>query len=141
MIIEYDSDDLDASSLCAWKEARGDGNAAMRANIHIQVNRVAAPDFPKTLHDVIYQKNAFTSMTVTSDPEFNLIPQSGNEAFLYCESIVESVLRGTDPDITNGARYYDNPKYVTSSWYQRKIIADPSNHPQVATIGRQNFYA
>jgi spore germination cell wall hydrolase CwlJ-like protein len=37
----YDQDDLSKAILCVWKEARGDGLAAMNAVAHVIFNRAA----------------------------------------------------------------------------------------------------
>jgi len=141
MKINCDQDDVNSVALCAWKEARGDGQDAMRAVMHVIANRVGVPGFAQTVHDVVYGKNQFTSMSVPTDPEFNLQPQAGDPQFAFCMSVAASVLNGSDPDLTNGARWYDNPKTATSGWFARVIVDDPASHPMVATIGQQQFFA
>jgi N-acetylmuramoyl-L-alanine amidase len=64
----FDQDDLQNAILCVWKEARGDGYEAMDAVAHVIFNRVGAPGFPNSLHDVIYGKNQFSSMSISTDP-------------------------------------------------------------------------
>jgi hypothetical protein len=44
---DYDQDDLNNAILCVWKEARGDGHAAMNAVAHVIFNRIGAPGFCK----------------------------------------------------------------------------------------------
>lgn len=136
--MQYDQNDLESLALVAWREARGDGTDAMRAVMHVIVNRVKAEGFPKNLHDVIYQKNAFSSMTVPSDPEFNLQPAEGDVQFAICKSFAPDVLDGMDFDLTCGAVFYANEKTMTSGWYKRNII-DSGKHPVVAVIGKQTF--
>lgn len=136
--MEYDQNDLESLSLVAWKEARGDGADAMRAVMHVIVNRVKAEGFPKNLHDVIYQKNAFSSMTVPSDREFNLQPAEDDTQFAYCKTVAPDVLDGIDFDLTCGAVFYANEKTMTSGWYKRNVI-DAGKHPVVAVIGKQIF--
>jgi hypothetical protein len=64
----FDQDDLQNAILCVWKEARGDGYEVMDAVAHVIFNRVGAPGFPNSLHDVIYRKNQFSSMSISTDP-------------------------------------------------------------------------
>jgi len=137
----YDADDRHSVALCAWKEARGEGQEGMRAVMHVIVNRAGHPGFAADVHGVVYGKNQFTSMSVPSDPEFNLEPKSDDLQFSYCSGIADSVLSGDDPDPTNGAHYYDNPRTATSGWFSRVIVGQPQLHPLTASIGRQNFYA
>lgn len=139
-MVQYDADDAHSAALCAWKEARGEGANGMRAVLHVIANRVGSPGFAHDVHGVVFGKNQFTSMSVPSDPEFNLQPKDGDAQFAYCSNLVGFVLEGKDVDITGGARYYDNPKTATSGWFTRHIVNDPVNHPQVATIGHQVFY-
>jgi spore germination cell wall hydrolase CwlJ-like protein len=138
--MNYDQNDLHSVALCVWKEARGEGNDGMRAVMHVIVNRVGHPGFAHDLHRVVYGKNQFTSMSVPSDPEFNLQPKDGDIQFAYCQGLIEPVLNGSDSDLTNGAHYYANLKYSTSGWFFNHIVKDTVNHPLTVTIGHQNFY-
>ena len=140
MGITYDTDDLNSLALVAWKEARGEGQEGMQAVMHVIVNRVGHPGFSSTIHNCIYGKNQFTSMSVPSDPEFSLEPGAMDSQYTYCVSIAPSVLGGTDVDVTNNAHYYADLKYTTSGWFFDVIVGNPVNHPQVAVIGRHTFF-
>jgi N-acetylmuramoyl-L-alanine amidase len=143
----YDNEDLANAALCAWKEAREDGSTGMHAVLHCLKNRVGFPGFAKTLHDVIYGKNQFTSMSVPSDPEYDLDPGdpkrvSAEDFILYqaaCD-LAKVVLNTDDADPTGGAHYYENPKTATSGWFQRVIVADTVNHPMTVKILHHTFY-
>ena len=142
--MEYDDHDLHSMALCVWKEARGEGSFGMRAVAHVIANRVGYPGFAKTLHDVIYGRNQFTSMSAPSDPEFNLIPPPGDPQFTYAISLCPQVLGGSDADNTEGAHYYENAATATSGWFGR-VIAGPDGmgtegHAFTAQVGRQRFY-
>lgn len=134
----YDNNDLTSAALCAWKEARGDGSTGMHAVLHCIKNRVGFPGFAKNLHDVIYGKNQFTSMSVPSDPEFNLEPSGPS----YDDALRLSaiVLNTDDDDVTLGAHYYENPSTATSGWFSRVIVGDPVNHPMTVKILHHTFY-
>ena len=138
--MEYEQNDLDNAALCVWKEARGEQQAGMRAVAHVLFNRVGAVGFPHTLHDVVYQKNAFTSMSVSSDPEYSLMPPPNDPPYAYASQIVQAVAAGTDIDSTSHAHYYANLKNVTSGWFLNHIVKDTVLHPQTVVIGRQTFY-
>lgn len=144
-MMEYDQDDLDSMALCLWREARGELSIGMRAVGHVISNRVGAPGFGKTLHDVIYGKNQFSSMSISTDPEFNLQPPPGDQQFAYCKTICPLILSGEDDDLTYGAHYYENAKTATSGWFGR-VIAGPDGlgtegHQLLEQIGKQKFYA
>lgn len=142
--MEYDDHDIYSMALCVWKEARGQFASGMRAVAHVIRNRVGTPGFAKNIHDVIYGKNQFTSMSVPSDPEFNLIPPPGDPQFQWCLALCPQVLGDHDPDPTFGAHYYENPKTATSGWFSRVIAGPDGNgtpeHSLTARIGSQNFF-
>lgn len=142
--MEYDDKDLHSMALCVWKEARGQMSIGMRAVAHVIANRVGAIGFPKTLHDVIYQKNAFSSMSVPSDPEFNLIDPPGDPQMAYSKTICRFVLAREDADPTYGAHFYDNPKTANSPWFTKHIAGPDGNgtegHTFTEQIGSQKFY-
>jgi spore germination cell wall hydrolase CwlJ-like protein len=140
--MNFSADDLDNLCLCAWREARGEGEDGLRAVMHVIVNRAKAWYHARQdpLHDTIYAKNQFTSMSVSSDPEYSLMPLVGDPQYAYCLGIAPDVLAETDPDLTNGARYYANLKYVTSGWFITSIVNCPETHPQTAVVGQQTFY-
>jgi spore germination cell wall hydrolase CwlJ-like protein len=141
----YDQDDLNNAILCVWKEARGDGESAMEAVAHVIFNRVGAPGFASTLHNVIYGKNQFSSMSISTDPEYNLTaPSAGDDEYgpyLLATNIVNRIAAGGESDPTNGALFYANLRESTSGWFFRNIVNDPVKHPLRATIGHQVFYA
>lgn len=138
--MNYTQNDLDSFCLCIWRESRSEGIIGMRAVGHVIVNRVGAIGFPNTLHDVIYQKNAFTSMSVPSDSQFNLRPSSTDIQYDNITSLAPSILNGQDNDLTLGAHYYLNPVSATSGWFFNHIVSDPINHPKTVSIGRHDFY-
>ncbi len=69
---DCDHDDLNNAILCVWKKARGDGYAAINAVAHVISNRIGARGFVSTLYQVIYGKYQFSSMSISTDPEYNL---------------------------------------------------------------------
>ena len=107
--------------------------------------RVGAPGFASTLHEVIYGKNQFSSMSISTDPEYNLgAPQVTDPeypSYQAATNIVNTIAAGTDSDPTNGALYYANLAESTSGWFFRHVVNDPVNHPLRATVGHQVFYA
>lgn len=127
-----------------WREARGEGTEGMRAVAHVICNRVGAVGFAHTLHDVIYGRNQFTSMSVSSDPEFNLAPKPGDPQYAWCVTNLPAVLSGTDLDLTHGSHYYANLAASTSGWFERVIAGQDgkgvTDHPLLALIGRQSFF-
>lgn len=138
----YDDDDLHNLALVGWKEARGEGSQGMQAVMCVCVNRVGASGFPATLHDVIFQKNAFSSMSRPSDPQYNLEPNPDDLSWRDAQQLALATLNESNSDITNGACYYANLATMdVNGWFARNIVANTDDHPQVATIGRHTFFA
>ena len=134
-----DQNDIQSLALCTWKEARGEGLLGMKAVMHVMMNRVGAEGFSHTIHDVIYGKNQFTSMSVPSDPEFNLEPKEDDTQYQYCLTLAPDI--STDVDPTCGAHYYANLDEIqVGGWFQKHILTDAVNHPHLATIGKQDFF-
>ena len=136
----FDSNDLDLFCLCVWKEARGEGLDGMAAVAHVIANRVGFTGFANNLHDVIMGKNQFTSMSVPTDPQYNLMPGPGDPEYTYIRSIALDIALRVALDITFGAHYYADLKFVTSGWFKTVIENDPLNHPHTVKIGRHDFY-
>ena len=133
-----DDNDRQSLALCAWKEARGEGLDGLRAVLHVILNRVAAL-MCATVHEAIYAKNQFTSMSVPSDPQFNLEPVPPDVRWQQAKHMAASI--ENDPDNTNGAKYYANLATMDEGgWFARNIVADTVAHPQVAVIGHHHFY-
>jgi len=138
--VKFDQEDINNLALVTWKEARGEGILGCRAVMHVIVNRVGTPGFARTLHDVIYGKNQFTSMSVSSDAEYTLMPAVDDVIYVACSSLANQVLNGLDPDNTSGAHYYANLKNTTSGWFFNHIVNDHINHPVTAVIGHHTFF-
>lgn len=144
----YFTTDVQNLALVAWKEARGEGIDGCCAVMHVIVNRVGHPGFAATLHDVIYGRNQFTSMSVPSDPEFNLAPNTPESGalndYIYaqCLSVAQSMLGGYLADETKGAHYYANLHEIEQGgWFERNIVSNPEGHPVTAIIGHHTFFA
>lgn len=138
--LDYDDNDLHSAALCAWKEARGEGPQGMRAVLHVLKNRCGHPGFAGTLHEVIYGKNQFTSMSVPSDPEFNLEPPRDADSWLTAQQFADQVFKNDDQDNTFGAHYYANMHNVTSGWFFEHIVKQSHDHPILAQIGKHTFF-
>jgi N-acetylmuramoyl-L-alanine amidase len=130
---QYNNEQLLA--IVAYREARGEGADGMRAVMHVILNRSKA--WNKTVYQVIFAPNQFTSMSLSSDPNYTLIPADTELVWKLAADITD----GDDVDPTFGALYYYNPATATSGWFVRNIVNLPEKHPLTATIGHQYFYA
>lgn len=142
MGLNYTKEDVESMALCAWKEARGEGDDGMRAVLCVIHNRSRKwyGGLNAGVVQVVMARNQFTSMSVPSDPEFHLKPHPGDKQYEFCLAEAQNVLDGFVKDVTNGALYYYNPKTATSGWFVDHIVNDPDEHPMSAKIGKQEFY-
>lgn len=137
----FDQNDVESMALCAWKEARGDGIFACFLVMCVIYNRVGKLGFAHTIHDVIYGKNQFTSMSVPSDSQFNLEPPPGDTMFAACKVDATNILGGANNDPTHGALYYANEDNIDiGGWYDRNIIQKTS-HPVLLKYKHHTFRA
>ena len=119
-------------ALCLWREARGEGFAGMHAVAWVIRNRCYA--WAKSIHDVLFEKNQFTSMTLTTEPD------DGDAQWKEAQQIVTAIVHGLDAsDPTGGALYYANLATATSGWFFDNIVKS-ALHPRTAVIGHHTFF-
>jgi N-acetylmuramoyl-L-alanine amidase len=138
--------DVKLLAKCGWLEGRNAGPISMAAVMHVVLNRIASPDFPKTVSAVINQPNQF-SWTRPDNPEYGLDPTTttGVDLEMWYKALLlaEDVLDGRSADFTGGACYYEAPS-ATSGWFKR-VIAGPDlmgtlEHRFTVEIGGQRYY-
>lgn len=99
-------EDLELLARIINAESRGEPYEGQVAVGAVVLNRVASPDFPNTIREVIYQPNQFTPVT---DGQINLIPGS------LSYQAARDALSGIDPSL--GALFFYNPKKArTIDW-------------------------
>lgn len=121
--------EITLASLCAWREARGEGIDGIRAVLHVIRNRTAGG---QSWSDVICRKWQFSSMTAPGDSQLILWPLSTDPIFDDCLRLAELIYEGGDFDLTNGATHYFNPGVVLPDWAAKM--------KRVAVIGHHDFY-
>lgn len=134
----YTAEDVKLLAKCGYLEVAHEGIGAVYAVMHCVVNRIGAPTFPKTLHDVIFQHNAF-SWTRPDNPEYGKEPPD-DATYKAALEDAEFVLAG-DSDPTRGARYYCNTNTMdVGGWFDRNIVQCPEAHPFIIKLGKHSFY-
>ena len=103
-------------------EARGESFEGKIAVGAVVLNRIDSPHFPKTISDVIFQKNnQVYQFSPVADGSINLEPD---------EASVEAALQalsGKDP--TGGALFFYNPELSTDRWIRTlPVVARIGNH-------------
>lgn len=103
-------------------EARGESFEGQVAVGAVILNRLASPHFPKTIHDVVFQKNKRVyQFSPVGDGSINLEPD---------ERAVRAALQaisGEDP--SNGALFFYNPDISSDKWIRTlPVITRIGNH-------------
>ncbi|MCP3741493.1 cell wall hydrolase [Rossellomorea sp. BNER] len=99
-------------------EARGESYEGQVAVAAVILNRVESSEFPNTISNVIFQKNAFTAV---NDGQYMLEPDTS------AYRAVKDAFLGWDP--TYGSLYYYNPTLVTDHWiFTRQVTNQIGKH-------------
>lgn len=103
-------------------EARGESFEGQVAVGAVILNRLASPHFPKTIHDVVFQKNKRVyQFSPVGDGSINLEPD---------ERAVRAAMQamsGEDP--SNGALFFYNPDISSDKWIRTlPVITRIGNH-------------
>lgn len=114
----YTQAEWDMLAQVVYGEARGESYNGQVAVAAVVLNRIENDDFPDTMYDVIFQKNAFTCV---NDGQYYMQPnRTAYQAAL-------EAMQGNDP--TGGCLYYWNPVTATSKWiWTRSIEMQIGNH-------------
>lgn len=115
--------DLDLMAKLVYAESRGEPFEGKVAVASVVLNRVVSPQFPNSIKEVIFQKNAFSCVQnneIAANPDQN------------CYNAVYEAIRGVDP--TNNALFFYNPQIATCSWMKSTSKTD------VTTIGNHVFF-
>src|SRR5690606_28584101 len=109
---------VDMLAHVVYGEARGESYEGQVAVAAVILNRMESSEFPDTLSNVIFQKNAITAV---NDGQYWLQP----DAAAY--QAVRDAFDGWDP--TGGAVYYYNPYTATDQWiFTRTVIKQIGSH-------------
>jgi N-acetylmuramoyl-L-alanine amidase len=112
-------DEIDLISRLVMGEAMGEPFTGKVAVAAVIINRTLSPSFPDTVPGVVYEIDAFES--VTNGLIWSRSP--GEEEI----RAAEMALNGWDP--TGGALFFWNPSKPVSPWiWSRQIIAQIGNH-------------
>lgn len=101
-------------------ESRGEPFEGKIAVASVILNRLSYPEFPKSIEEVIMQKNAFSCVT---NGKIDVIPDENSY-----NAVLEAI-KGTDP--TGKAVFFYNPRTATSKWMKnisKKSIKKIGNH-------------
>jgi len=113
----------------AWAEARGEDDKGVILVINVIFNRMANPQFPDTIQEVVFAPRQFSPIT--------------NGAFARaepCERIKYLVQRALDgADYSYGATFFRMRQGSAGSWHERaldRVLTHGTHHFYVARGGR-----
>lgn len=112
--------DTNLLARCVNAEARGEPYVGQVAVAAVILNRISDPAFPKTIADIIYQPQAFSSV---DDGQINLPPSAA------AMRAAQEAVNGADP--SGGAVFFFNPAKTKNKFIWSR--------PQIITIGNHIF--
>jgi N-acetylmuramoyl-L-alanine amidase len=121
---EFHARSLDCLARNVYYEARGESLTGQYAVAEVTMNRKAALGYPKTLCEVVYQKDAFSWTAMSLDAP-------GGVSWQRALRVAQDVYYGRRPAELHGVLHY-HATYVQPNWSKEK--------ERVATIGRHVFY-
>lgn len=121
----YSADDLYWLSRIISAESRGEPLEGQLAVGNVVLNRVASPEFPDTIYDVIFDRRYAIQFTPVANGSIYAEPT--DSALLAAKLALEGV------SVSDEILYFLNPDLSTSFWIVH-------NRPFAMTIGTHDFY-
>ena len=122
---DFHARSLDCLARNVYYEARGETAAGQYAVAEVTMNRKASPFYPKTVCEVVYQREAF-SWTDSIDLETPAGP-----AWKRAQKVADEVYYQRQPPTMSGVLHF-HAVYVQPDWSKERR--------RVARIGRHVFY-
>jgi N-acetylmuramoyl-L-alanine amidase len=109
----------------AFYEARGESERGQRMVMDVVLNRVAHPDYPKTVCGVIRQRGQFT---YRRSPRA-MAERGGRAAWERSVRMAAFRLSGRLPPLTQEATHFYNPRLARPEWARRgQLVAQVGDH-------------
>lgn len=122
---DFHARNVDCLARNVYYEARGESLAGQYAVAEVTMNRKASLGYPKTVCEVVFQKDAFSWTAMRS------LDEPSGEAWQRALKVAQDVYYGSRPTGLHGATHY-HATYVTPDW--------SSERERIARIGRHVFY-
>jgi spore germination cell wall hydrolase CwlJ-like protein len=122
---DFHARSLDCLARNVYYEARSESPAGQYAVAEVTMNRKASPYYPKTVCEVVYQKDAF------SWTGLDALEAPAGAAWQRALKVAEDVYYQRRPAALHGVLHY-HATYVQPDWVKEK--------QRVARIGRHVFY-
>ena len=132
---EVHRQNLDCLARNVYFEARGEPLAGQYAVAEVTLNRKASRLYPRTICEVVYQKNwdplRNRYVGAFSWTEFDSLDAPGGEAWQRAVKVAEDVYYKRRAPVLRGALHF-HASYIQPDWSKER--------PRVARIGRHVFY-
>jgi N-acetylmuramoyl-L-alanine amidase len=132
---EFHARSLDCLARNVYYEARGESRAGQYAVAEVTMNRKASPHYPKTVCEVVYQKNwdplRKRYVGAFSWTEFDTLDAPAGEAWQRAVVVAEDVYYQRRPPMLPGVLHF-HATHIRPDWSNER--------PRVAKIGRHIFY-
>jgi spore germination cell wall hydrolase CwlJ-like protein len=132
---DFHARSLDCLARNVYYEARGESSAGQYAVAEVTMNRKASPFYPKTVCEVVYQKNwdplRQRYVGAFSWTEFAVLDEPAGEAWRRARKVAEDVYYQKRPPTLHGVTHY-HASYARPDW--------SNDRERVARIGRHVFY-
>ena len=134
-VLEAHRKNLDCLARNVYFEARGEPLAGQFAVAEVTLNRQASRLYPRTICEVVYQKNwdplRKRYVGAFSWTEFDSLPEPSGEHWQRAWRVAEAVYYGKSIPTLQGALHF-HATYIKPDWAKSK--------QRVARIGRHVFY-
>jgi hypothetical protein len=135
------ADDRDAIGRIAYAEAGNQGEDGIAAVIFCVLNRVNSGLFQGSVQAVINAPNQFEPATRAGG--WHRLPPLDHAQSIQFDTILNLILAGRLPDLTNGALFFQNATIVAARVARGSVspyLVDFGGTPPVAEIGDHRFY-
>ena len=132
---DFHARSLDCLARNVYYEARGESRAGQYAVAEVTMNRKASPRYPKTVCEVVYQKNwdplRKRYVGAFSWTEFEVLDAPAGEAWQRAIKVAEDVYYQRRPSTMPGVLHF-HATHIRPDWSKER--------QRVARIGRHVFY-
>ena len=133
----------DAISRVAFAEAGNQGDSGLAAVIYAIVNRLKDGRWGRTVDAVLNAPGQFEPVG-RAGGDWRRLPSVSASARARIDTILNLALDGRLPDLTLGARFFQNSKVVATRVRSGQVspaLVNFGGEPPVVTIGDHSFYA
>jgi len=133
----------DAIARLAYAEAGNQGDSGLAGVVFTILNRLSSGAWGASVESVVDAPRQFEPV-MRAGGDWRRLPEPSAAQRAHIETILNLALDGRLPDLTNGARYFQNPRIVAAraarGEVSPKLVAFGGAAP-TAVIGAHAFYA